>query len=170
MPVTVGGVVSASAPAAAGELGVAPVGVVVGVAVAAVGDDQTQLRAAGQTHVRALVGGRAEHDTAVEEQRRVAVDLEHHRAVAADFVVDADDRGGEGAAAGRNRVAQIGRRVHAEPFGEHLPADSAYLDRRRRRPVRRCSGRAGRPPAVDRGGRREIADVGRRGGAAGGGR
>ena len=89
--VTVGGVVSVEPPHV-GQLGVAPVAVIEGVAVAAVVDQQAQLRKAGEADADALVGGGPQHHAAVGEQRRIAVDLEHHGPDRADLVVHPDHR------------------------------------------------------------------------------
>src|SRR5262249_13043831 len=74
----------------AGGLGFGPVGVVVGVAVAAVGDDQPEQAGAGDVDVQGLRGIAALDQTRVGDQLGVGPDLEGDRAGAGLLVVEAD--------------------------------------------------------------------------------
>jgi len=60
--------------------------------VTAVGDDQAERGLPGEIDADALGRGRTGHHAGVEQLGRVTEDLEHHGAVRADLVVDADLR------------------------------------------------------------------------------
>ncbi len=147
-------------PAAAGQPGVGPVGVVVvGDAVGI--DDEAELRPAGQVDRQGLGRAAAGHDPAVGELGRVAEDLEAQRAVGADLVVEPDlDR--ERRAAGQSQ-ADVGRGVGPDALG----VDDAGQGQRAAVAGRRLAVAAvllGRAEAVGDDAVGEVRQVGRRSG------
>src|SRR3989441_12797877 len=107
----------------AGELRVGPVRVVVVVAVAGVGDHQTQGRAPGDVDAQHLGRGAGAHRARVVELGAVAPDLEDERGDGAGDLIVHPHAGGEQRAGPGHRVVDLRCGVGAQALGVGHPVE-----------------------------------------------